>query len=299
MHLFCFGLGYSAGYLARRLRERGWRISGTCRSAEKVRELESAGIEAFVFDGAQPLAPAGRRRLGEADHLLVSVPPSQDGDLVLRHHHNDLAARPDLAWLGYLSTTGVYGDRGGAWVDETSPPSPGTERAERRLAAEADWLALFREHGLPVHLFRLAGIYGPGRSALEAVRNGRARRILKPGQVFSRIHVADIARVIEASMARPAPGRIYNVCDDRPAPAAEVTARAAELLDLAPPPAIAFDEADLSPMARSFYEECRRVSNRRIKDELGVTLAYPDYEAGLSAMLAAGREEGRAGPDSN
>jgi len=275
MKLFCFGLGYSARHLANRLLAQGWSVAGTCRSRDKVGELENAGIA------------AGRRHLAEACHILVSIPPSEGGDPALAHHRTDLAGRNDLAWIGYLSTTGVYGDREGAWVDETTPPAPQTERARRRAQAEQDWLALGHEHGLPVHIFRLAGIYGPGRSPLESVRAGRARRIIKPGQVFSRIHVEDIARTLEASMARPDPGAIYNVCDDRPAAAADVTARAAELLGLSAPPAVPFEAAELSPMARSFYEECRRVDNRRIKEELGLTLAYPDYEAGLQGLLAA------------
>jgi nucleoside-diphosphate-sugar epimerase len=186
-----------------------------------------------------------------------------------------LAARASvIRWLAYLSTTGVYGDRGGEWVEEDSPLSPSTERGRRRLAAERQWLALHASHGLPVHIFRLAGIYGPGRNQLMSVADGTARRIVKPGQVFSRIHVEDIATVLEASMARPNPGAAYNVCDDLPCPPQEVIAFAAELLGRPLPPEIPLDAAELSPMARGFYAESKRVSNRRIKTELGVRLAY-------------------------
>jgi len=195
-----------------------------------------------------------------------------------------------LAWAGYLSTTGVYGDTGGDWVDETSPRNPTSARSRERVAAEDGWLALAGEHGIPAHVFRLAGIYGPGRSALDQVRAGRAKRIAKPGHLFSRIHVDDIARVLKASMTQPRAGGVYNVCDDEPASAADVTLFACELLGVDPPPAIPFDEAakEMSEMALSFWRDNRRVSNRLIKDELGVALTYPDYRQGLRAVLAAG-----------
>jgi nucleoside-diphosphate-sugar epimerase len=210
------------------------------------------------------------------------VPPDEAGDPVLGRHAGDLAQlAPD--WVGYLSTTGVYGDRAGGWVDETAALAPVGERGRRRIAAEAGWHAL----GLKLHVFRLAGIYGPGRSALDTVRAGTARRIVKPGQWFSRIHVEDLAAVLAASIARPNPGAVYNVCDDEPAPPQDVIEHACRLLGRAPPPAIPFDQAVLSPMARSFYDESKRVSNARIKTELGVRLRYPDYRAGLAALLAA------------
>jgi nucleoside-diphosphate-sugar epimerase len=226
--------------------------------------------------------------LAGTTHLLLSVPPDAAGDPVLRHHAADIAAL-DLAWAGYLSTTGVYGDRGGGWVDEEVALSPSGERGRRRVEAEAAWLDLWRRHGTPVHIFRLAGIYGPGRSALDQVRAGTARRIDKPGQVFSRIHVEDIAAVLEASMARPRPGAIYNLCDDDPAPPAEVILHACRLLGREPPPLVPFAEAEkeMSAMARSFWDDNRRVSNCRIKEELGVRLRYPDYKSGLAAILAA------------
>ncbi|MFQ5773423.1 MAG: SDR family oxidoreductase [Kiloniellaceae bacterium] len=283
--LFCFGLGYSAQTLAGRLRARGWRIAGTTRGVDKAAALRAAGIEALPFDRGRPLDdPAAA--LAETTHLLSSVPPDERGDPVLDHHGADIARCAGLAWAGYLSTTGVYGDRAGGWVDEDSALAPTGARGRRRAAAERAWLALRHDRGVPVHVFRLAGIYGPGRNALAAVRGGAAKRIDKPGQVFSRIHVEDIARVLEASMARPNPGRAYNVCDDDPAPPAEVIAYACALLGVAPPPLVPFSDAELSPMARSFYRDNKRVSNRRIKEELGVSLAYPDYKAGLTAILA-------------
>lgn len=285
--LFCFGLGYSARALAARLPAQGWRIAGTARSAEKVAALAADGIEAFVFDRGRPLSDPAAALAG-ATHILSSIPPDDDGDPAIDQHGADIAACGGLAWAGYLSTTGVYGDRDGGWVDEDSALRPTGARGRRRVAAEAAWLALHRAHGLPVHVFRLAGIYGPGRNAIVTVRQGRAQRIDKPGQVFSRIHVDDIATVLAASIARPHPGRAYNVCDDDPAPPAQVIGHACDLLGVAPPPLVPFDRAELSAMARSFYRDNKRVCNRRIKEELGVALAYPDYRSGLAALLAAG-----------
>lgn len=283
--MFVFGLGFSARALSELLLAEGWTVRGTTRSSEKALWLSEMGIEAHLFDAGQPLADLSV--LDGVTHLLASVPPGPDGDPVLIHHGPDLAVRAgDIRWAGYLSTTGVYGDRGGEWVDENADLDPATERGARRVAAEAAWCRLWREHGLPVHLFRLAGIYGPGRNALETVRQGKARRVVKPGQVFSRTHVRDIAAVLAASMAQPNPGAAYNVCDDDPAPPQDVIAHACALLGVTPPPEIPFEEAELSEMARSFYAESKRVSNARIKDELGVELAYPDYRAGLAALLA-------------
>lgn len=281
--LFCFGLGYSAQALARRCLERGWRVAGTHRAASGGPVMPE--VESFVFERSAPLADPAAALAGTT-HLLVSIPPDADGDPVVDCHGADIAMLPHLTWIGYLSTTGVYGDRGGGWVDEDSPLLPTGERGRRRLAAERAWLDLAERQDLPVHIFRLAGIYGPGRNALETVRGGRAKRIDKPGQVFSRIHRDDIVQVLEASIAAPSPGRAYNLCDDRPAPPAEVIAHACGLLGVAPPPLVPFEQAELSPMARSFYRDNKQVSNRRIKEELGVALRYPDYEAGLAALLA-------------
>jgi nucleoside-diphosphate-sugar epimerase len=284
--LFCFGLGYSARALVARLQAAGWQVAGTTRSAEKAAALADQGIAAFVFDRGRPLADP-HRALAGTTHILSSVPPDDRGDPVVDHHGSDLRACTGLQWAGYLSTTGVYGDRGGGWVDEDSALEPTGERGRRRVAAERAWLRLHEIAGLPVHLFRLAGIYGPGRNALETVRAGRAQRIDKPGQVFSRIHLADIANVLEASIARPNPGRAYNVCDDNPAPPEEVIAFACRLLDVEPPPLVPFAQAELSPMGRSFYRDNKRVVNRRMKEELGVALEFLDYKAGLRALLAA------------
>lgn len=284
-HLFCFGLGYSARALARELIAAGWRVSGTCRGADQAERLRSMAITAYPFDGERPNDEIAAALTG-VTHLLVSIPPNDAGDPVLTHHGASVSAQASLSWIGYLSSTAVYGDRGGATVDETAVLKPESARARRRAAAEQAWLALCRSHQLPVHIFRLAGIYGPGRSALDQVKMGKARRIDKPGHLFSRIHVADIVKVLRASMARPNPGAVYNVCDDRPAASADVTAFACELLDVPPPPLIPFDQAvqDMSAMARSFWADDRRIDNRRIHDELGVELIHPDYRAGLTAI---------------
>jgi hypothetical protein len=271
-HLFCFGLGYSAKALARRLTAHGWTITGTSRTG---------GGGTIAFDGTAPL-PVGY--FNGVTHLLISVPPTENGDPVLSCHANELRQLlPALEWAGYLSTTGVYGDRHGEWVDETSPLKPSTARGHRRLAAETEWLKL----GLPLHIFRLAGIYGPGRNQLVSILDGTARRVVKPGQIFSRIHVEDIAGVLEASIAKPQPGRAYNVCDDEPCPPQDVVAFAARLLKRPPPPEITFEDAELSPMAKSFYTESKRVSNQRIKTELSYRLIYPTYREGLASLLAS------------
>jgi nucleoside-diphosphate-sugar epimerase len=282
-HLFCFGFGYTARVLARRLAAEGWIADGTCRTADRASALRGAGFPAEMFDRDHPLP---RAALDGVTHLLVSVPPDVAGDPVLAVHGDDIARIESLQWLGYLSTTGVYGDRGGAWVDETAELSPSGERGRRRVGAEAGWLELWHGRGVPVHIFRLAGIYGPGRNAFDALRAGTAKRIDKPGQVFSRIHVADLAAVLAASIARPRPGAVYNVCDDDPTAPEAVVAHAAGLLSLPVPALVPLEAAGLSAMARSFYDDNKRVSNRLIKNELGVTLRYPDYRAGLAAILA-------------
>lgn len=272
-----FGHGYSARALARILPNE-WRIIGTTRSEDKAADLLANGTEPRVWPGAD-LAPA----LNAATHMLISAGPSEGGDPVLNSLRNEIAARKNqFQWVGYLSTTGVYGDHQGGWVDETTPLTPSTKRGQMRVDAEAAWQTL----GLPLHIFRLAGIYGPGRGPFAKVRNGTARRIIKDGQVFSRIHVDDIAQVLAASIVRPNPGAIYNLCDDDPAPPQDVIAHAAHLLGLPTPPAQDYETADMTPMARSFYAESKKVDNTRIKTELGVKLIYPDYRAGLAALLA-------------
>jgi nucleoside-diphosphate-sugar epimerase len=292
-HLFCFGLGFSAEALARRLLDEGWQVSGTCRGEAKRQRLAALGIAMHLFDRDRPLADPASALAGVTD-IVASVPPDAGGDPVLDLHEAAIVDHPGLRWVGYLSTTGVYGDTGGAPVDETAPLNPTAERSRRRVEAEGRWLALERSAGLPVHVFRLAGIYGPGRSPLDQVRAGEVRRIARPGHAFSRIHVDDIAQVLRASMARPDPGRIYNVCDDEPAEPADVVAFACRLLGREPPPPVPFEVARtaMSAMALSFWADNRRVDNSRIKRELGIDLAHPDYRAGLRAILAA--EAGRA-----
>ena len=279
--MLIFGCGYSGRALARTLIAEGWRVIGTTRSADRARDLAAEGIEAVVWPG-NDLTP----HLADATHLLLSAAPDDDGDPVLAALADQIG-RQRFDWVGYLSTTGVYGDHQGGWVDETTPLTPSTRRGRQRVRAEGQWRALAAEAGLPLHIFRLAGIYGPGRGPFAKVRRGTARQIVKPGQVFSRIHVEDIAQVLAASIARPDPGAVYNVCDDEPAPASEVVAFAAGLLGMDPPPAVPLAEADLSPMARSFYADNRRVRNDRIKKELGVELRYPTFREGLRACLAA------------
>lgn len=280
--LFCFGLGYSALAMARDLMGKGWSVVGTTRSEEKGKALTAEGIETHLFSREQPLAnPASA--LADVTHVITSIAPDDAGDPVLGCHENDLLASERIAWVGYLGTTGVYGDRQGRWVDESDPPAPSLPRTKRRVAAEGHWLA----SGLPVHIFRLAGIYGPGprRNALETVKSGRARRIVKLGQMFGRIHVDDIVQVLKASMAQPNPGALYNVVDDEPAPPQDVIAFAAHLLGVEPPPEIPYEEADLSEAARSFYADNRKVANARIRNELDVHLKHPTYRDGLRSIL--------------
>ena len=279
--LFCFGLGYSALTLARGLKREGWNVAGTARSDAKCADLAALGIDAVRFDGQEAIRDAATA-LRDTTHVLTSIPPDEGGDPVLRLHRGDLAALPNLSWIGYLSTTGVYGNLDGAEADESTPRVPTSARGWRRVEAEDAWIA----SGLPVHLFRLAGIYGPGRSAIDQIRDGTARRLDKPGHRFSRIHVEDIAGVLRSSIARPMPGSAYNVCDDLPCESRLVIEEAARLLNRPPPPIIPFAEAALSPMARTFYGDNKTVSNARIKRDLNYTLRYPDYKAGLRAILS-------------
>ncbi len=296
--LFCFGLGYSAEALIRRLKGKGWKVAGTCREAKTRARFAKRGIKAHLFDGKRPFADAGKILAGTT-HVLVSIPPGDTDDPsggkavdpVLRHHlEHLLAARGTITWIGYLSSTSVYGDAQGRPVDEDWPCRPTSISGRRRVEAESAWLALARPPAaLPVHAFRLAGIYGPGRSELDRVRAGTAKRIDRPRHRFARIHVDDIANVIAASIAKPKPGAVYNVCDDEPAPPARVTEEACRLLKRTPPPMQTLDEASaaMSPMARNFWRDDRFMLNVRIKSELGVKLAYPNYRAGLKAILKA------------
>ncbi len=281
--LFSFGHGYSASALARRLIPEGWKVIGTTRSAEKAERIARSGVTPVIWPGTDV-----GKLLEEADALLTSIAPDVGGDPVLAEYRKQITEiAPKLSWAGYLSTTGVYGDHAGGWVDERTPLTPSTDRGRARVKAEAEWQSIPR---LPLHIFRLAGIYGPDRGPFAKVRAGTARRIVKKGQFFSRIHVEDIAQVLEASISHPRQGAIYNVCDDDPAPPQDVIAYAAELLRLPLPPAEDFETADMSAMARSFYAESKKVRNDLIKAELGVELEYPDYKSGLRALLAANKE---------
>lgn len=281
MNLLSFGHGYSARALAGGLVPAGWQVFGTTRTAEKAEMLRKEGVVPYLW--AADIADA----MDKATHILISAGPTPEGDPVLNTYGDVLrkGVRPGQ-WVGYLSTTGVYGNHDGGWVDEDTALTPSTKRGQMRVEAEAAWVAFAQETGAALHIFRLAGIYGPGRGPFAKVRAGTARRIIKPGQVFSRIHVADIAQVLAASIARPNPGAIYNLCDDDPAPPEDVIAHAAALLGLPLPPAQDYETADMTPMARSFYAESKRVRNDRIKHDLGVKLRYPDYRIGLADLLA-------------
>jgi hypothetical protein len=276
--LLSLGHGYTAQALTRVLRPLGWRIVGTSRTLSHLEAMAAQGVEAHAWPGVdlQPL-------LAQATHILSSIAPGPEGDPVLAAHPG-IGDLTRATWAAYLSTTAVYGDHGGRWVDESTPLTPTTERGRWRVRAERQWQAT----GLPLHIFRLAGIYGPGRGPFAKVRDGTARRIVKPGQVFSRIHVEDIAQVLAASIARPDPGAVYNVCDDDPAPPEDVIGHAADLLGLPRPPEVPFAAAELSPMAASFYAESKRVRNDRIKRDLGVRLRFPTYREGLAALRDGG-----------
>lgn len=277
--LFSFGHGYSAQALSRHIEPAGWRVFGTTRDPAQSGAVRASGAEPVIWPGQTV-------DLDGVTHLLISTAPNAGGDPVLAALGDKIADRAgQFDWVGYLSTTAVYGDHKGGWVDEATLPSPMAERGRWRVRAETQWQDIT---GLPVHIFRLAGIYGPGRGPFSKLKRVGMRRIIKPGQVFSRIHVADIAQVLAASMASPNPGAIYNVCDDEPVPPQDVIAYAAELQGLPLPAAVPFDQADMSPMARSFYNENKRVRNDRIKDELGIRLLYPDYRAGLQALMKDG-----------
>ena len=266
-----------------------WRVVGTTRTEARAEEIRRGDIESLVWPG-----PDLSRTINESSHILVSVPPENSGDLFARTYHRLLADRAQqFEWVGYLSTTAVYGNRDGGWVDETSSLEPSTPRGKFRKLAERDWLTLSSQYGLPVHVFRLAGIYGPGRGPLELLASGRKKRIIKAGQFFNRIHVEDISRILRASMENPSIGAIYNVCDDLPAPPEDVTSFGASLLGLPTPEAVPFEEAEMSPMARSFYSESKRVCNRRVKDELSLELRYPDYKAGFESLAGQLRQKSR------
>lgn len=281
--LFCFGLGYSANHFINHLRDQdtGWQFAGTKRAAA---EYPEAHITSHIFDGNRPMTHAVEK-LSDVSHMLISIAPQENiGDPVLRHHAAEISKLKNLKWLGLLSTTGIYGDRGGDWVGDDSPPAPTSAKGHQRLAAEQDWLQMLHDHQIPVHIFRLGSIYGPGKGQLPNLLAGRAKKIIKPGQYFSRIHVADIAHVLSASMTSPNPGRTYNVVDDMPAESSEVLDYICDLLGRPPLPPLDYAKAEISPMMKIFYSENKRVRNDRLKQELGVTLQYPTYKQGFSAL---------------
>jgi hypothetical protein len=282
--LFCFGYGYTASFLSEHLRKFGWKIAGTTTDPEKKMFLKQSGIEAMLYDQNRTITDP-YQTFKDVTHVLLCIPPGADGDPVVDVHGSDLARMPNIEWVGYLSTTAIYGNQDGNWVDETTQPEPESRRGALRLRAEQQWQFLHLNEGLPLHIFRLSGIYGPGRSAIDSVRTGTARRIDKPGHVFNRVHVEDIVQVLVASMNKPNPGAIYNVSDDEPSPSHEVVSFACNLVGMEPPPMTSFDQAEMAPIVRSFYKDNKRVRNERIKADLGVELLYPDYHAGLQACV--------------
>lgn len=287
--LFCFGFGYTASFLSVPLQGCGWKVSGTTTSTEKRTFLRNSGIDAWLFDRNHSI-PDPFHTLEDVTHVLLSIPPDADGDLAFDIHASDLLAMRKLEWVGYLSTTAVYGNQDGNWIDETARATPSSRRGSQRLKAEQQWQSLYLNDGLPLHIFRLSGIYGPGRSAIDAVRSGNARRIDKPGHAFNRIHVDDIVQVLVASMNKPNPGSIYNLADDSPSPSHEVIQFACNLIGIDAPPLIPFEQAEMAPIVRSFYKDNKRIRNDKIKDELGVELLHPDYRSGMQACIEVEKE---------
>lgn len=284
MRAFFFGLGFSSQASAQAVRAGGTgNVSGTVRTPEKAARLRAVGIEAVQFDGTGP-AQDVIAALKSATHVIQSIAPDENGDPVLRHFRDDLLAAPGLEWLCYYSTVGVYGDFGGEWIDETAPLVPRNMRSDWRVTAEQEWRDLAAERGLPLTILRLAGIYGTGRSTFDKLRAGTARRVIKQGQVFNRIHVADIARVTALAAEARLDGT-FNLADDEPAPPQDVIEYAAKMISLPVPPDLPYETAELTAMQRSFYRDNKRVSNRAIKEALGIELLYPDYRAGLAQIL--------------
>jgi hypothetical protein len=280
--LFCFGLGFSSLALTERLFPKGWHISGSCRSSDKQSLIPVKN--SYLFDGTGSSSEISES-IHSATHLLITIPPQPSGDVVLGNFSDEISKAKHLQWIGYISSTGVYGDTQGEWVDETAALHGSTDLNRRRIEVESAWLKMAKDNGLPVMIFRCVGIYGQGRNLLVSVKSGRARRIDKPGLVFSRIHAEDLAQTLEASIKNPQPGEVYNVSDDCPCPPADAVEYACGLLGVTPPPLVPYEEADLSPTARGFYNTNKRISNKKIKEQLGVKLRYPDYRSGLDALL--------------
>ena len=285
MNAFFFGLGFSAtaSSISYTLSGQYDHIGGTVRTAEKADRLKALGLRTHIFDGTAP-GPTLSPDLRAASHVVFSIAPGAEGDPALVHHRADLDAAGDLQWLCYYSTVGVYGDFGGAWIDETAPLVPRNERSDRRVAAEQAWRDYAAQRGVPLIILRLAGIYGSGRSTFDKLEDGSSRRVVKPGQVFNRIHVDDIARITELAGAARLDGT-YNLSDDEPAPPQDVIVHAAALLGMQPPLALDFATAPMTPMQASFYADNKRCSNAAIKQALGIELLYPTYREGLAQVL--------------
>lgn len=285
MRVFFFGMGYSSLASARAIHQTidsTIPIAGTVRSVEKAEELADSAYRIHVFDGESP-GPTLEEDLAQATHVILSIPPDEHGDPALNQHRASLDRAQNLQWIGYYSTVGVYGNFDGAWIDESAATNPINRRSHQRVAAEAAWRDYAASRGVPLMILRLAGIYGPGRSTFDKLRDGTSRRIVKPGQVFNRIHVEDIGRVTALAVARNLAGT-FNLADDEPAPPQDLVTHAAGLMGVAPPPEVPFDEAEMTPMARSFYSDNKRVSNKAIKAALGIELLYPTYRHGLGAI---------------
>ncbi len=293
--LFCFGLGFSGLAVARKLMVGGWPVGGTCRGSDKANALREEGVDARVFTGGRPMEGA-QAALSGTTQLLVSIAPGKQGDPALLHHEDDFAMLAgSLQRIIYFSTTAVYGDHGGKWIDEDTPVNPQSQRAGRRVKAEEAWSSFAARLSVPLDILRLSGIYGQGRNQIEKLSAGKARRIVKPGHVFNRIHVDDIARVVEALMKANVPGAIYNLADDEPAPPQDVVLYAAGLAGIEPPAEESFDDAEMTEMARSFYGESKRVANARVKQQLAIQLNFPTYREGLSAITALEQAPDEAG----
>lgn len=285
--LFCFGYGYVAKHLVEHLQslDEGWDFTVTTTDLDKLREIRESGLRAYLFaDDRHFNDPIFAMK--DVTHILISVPPKDDGDVVFKAHARDILQNPTVEWIGYLSSTGVYGNRDGDRVDETAEVRPTSERGSKRAKAETQWLKLRRIAGVPINIFRLSGIYGIGRSAIDTVRAGVSKRVYKEGHAFNRVHVDDIIQVLKATIDQHSTGDIYNLADDNPAPSHELIDYACKLLGKESPPLMTYDEdLDMSPMARSFYKDNKRVCNKKIKEKLGITLKYPDYKSGLNAIF--------------
>ena len=283
LKLFCFGLGYTSLNLAKSLDSDFWSVFGTSRSAVKAEELKKLEIQVCYFKDVNKFSNG--KILSDATHVLISAPPIENGDPVLRLYTKTLCSLKNLEWVGYLSSTSVYGHTGDKEASENFKTNPTTTHGRRRAKAEKDWLHLWSECGLPVHVFRLAAIYGPGRSVIDRLKNGTAQNIIKPGHYFSRIHIDDIVSSLKASMLAPNAGQIYNVCDDEPAMNSDVVCFAANLIGVKPPPEILFEDAQMSQAYLSFYSERRSIRNSKLKNDLKVKLRFPNYRLGLSSIF--------------